>query len=324
MIKLYTDDEFNLAKSNEKLKLQCENCDKIMLKQKRSIKYGFIKYEGRQNELCQDCMNKKKIIILKAICGNCLIEFEYRRSSRKVSDIKLCSKKCRNEYLKKCNDEKRELINKKISDSLKRKTNKKRNTNGKIIYIKCCKWCNVEFCNLQGRTNYCCNECKNLFMNNIFKSDTHRLKMSNALKGRAGGLRDGGGYSKMIEYINLYGEKMKLNSSEIEIAKALDALKIKWNRNKIGFKYKNIKGENRKYYPDFYITEYDIFIEYKGFVTEEMRHKMKESVKLNKFDLLIIYSGNKRYREMGLNEVQIKNNNTLIIEHIKKIKNITN
>jgi hypothetical protein len=321
MIKLYTDDEFKLAKSGDKLKLECEKCHEIIIKEKRAINYGIKGYDGRQNDLCKNCFYVNKIVLLKDICHNCLSEFEYRKSSKKNSEIKLCSKKCNQEHLSKCNKLKREEINKKVSLKLKGKKSPLKGTKLKrtlqINYsFEKCKNCGIEFCNLIGRNKYCGKECLKQF----FGSDAHRNKMSNALKGKAGGLRDGGGYSKVYEYININKQKMKLNNSEIKIAKALDNLCLNWNRNINGFKYIDIYGKNRRYYPDFYIKDYDIYVEYKGFITEKMEHKMKDALSKNNFDLLIIYSNNKRYKHLGLNDEQIKNDNNIIIENIIKIK----
>lgn len=47
---------------------------------------------------------------------------------------------------------------------------------------------------------------------------------------------------------------------------------------------------------------------------------MKEAVKNNKLKLLIIYSYDKRYRELGLNIVDLTNNNNLLLENLKICK----
>lgn len=313
MIKLYTDEEFKLAKSNFKLKLECEKCHEVIIKEKRVINYGLKGYDGRQNDLCKKCFFTNKIIILKDICYNCKGEFEYKKSSGRKSDIKLCGLECRQEHLEKCNSNKREIINKKISIKLKGKL-------GNNYVYKNCKECNIEFCNLIGHSEYCCDICKDIWLSRFYKSDEHRNKMSLACKGKSGGLREGGGFTKMYEYINIHNESMMLNMSEIEISKSLDNLKLNWIRNKVGFEYIDIDGNNRKYYPDFYVKDFDIYVEYKGFVTERMEHKMKDALDKNNFDLLIIYSNNKRYRYLGLNDDQVKNDNNIIIEKIKEIK----
>lgn len=320
MIKLYTDDDFNIAKSNSILELECENCHIKMLKEKRVILYGLKGYNNRQNDLCKDCFYKKKTILLKDNCYLCKKSFEYKKSSKKKSNIKLCSIDCRNKYLKECVKNKRNEINEKISKKLKLNHEIKIIENGINLKIIKCKYCQIEFSSLNRKGKYCSDECKSLLRKKIFQSDEHRKKMSKCLKGKAGGIRDGGGYSKVYEYVNIHNEKMKLNKSEIEIAKVLDYLKLNWNRNKFGFPYKDMTGNSRNYYPDFYVKDYDVYVEYKGFVTDKMIHKMNDAVEKNNFYLLIIYSNNKRYKNIGLNDDQIKNDKNSIIDAILNLK----
>lgn len=111
---------------------------------------------------------------------------------------------------------------------------------------------------------------------------------------------------------------MMLNKEEIIVAEYLDKLKLKWNRNKKGFKYFDTDNKIKKYYPDFYIENYDFYIEYKGWVTEKMIHKMKNAVENNDFNLLIIYTKNKKFKHLGYNlENLIENPNSLL----EKLKN---
>lgn len=133
-----------------------------------------------------------------------------------------------------------------------------------------------------------------------------RKKISDTSK--MGGLRDGGGYSKMITYTNSFGYTMKLNKEEITLAKALDKTGMHWNRNNKGFYYEDLESVPRKYYPDFHVTEIDVYVEYKGWVTEAMTHKMEDAVRRNDFKLLIIYGSNKRYKDLGLNITTVTEN----------------
>ena len=83
------------------------------------------------------------------------------------------------------------------------------------------------------------------------------------------------------KFDNYTPENFRLNKSEIEVAKILDLLNIDWERNLKGFPYIDLNGKNRNYYPDFYVKEYDFYIEFKGFVTESMNHKMVDAVEKN-------------------------------------------
>lgn len=60
-------------------------------------------------------------------------------------------------------------------------------------------------------------------------------------------------------------KSIKLDSSwELIVAKYLDSLNIKWIRNKNSFNY---EWDNKihKYFPDFYLVDYDYYIEVKGY-----------------------------------------------------------
>lgn len=81
------------------------------------------------------------------------------------------------------------------------------------------------------------------------------------------------------------------SSWEIKLAKLLDEHNIKWDRNTVyKFPYIDMNGKNRNYYPDFYLTDYDLFVEVKGYWTTEIRHKIDDSVSRNNLNLLILES----------------------------------
>ncbi len=54
-----------------------------------------------------------------------------------------------------------------------------------------------------------------------------------------------------------------------------------------GFSYLTKEGKQRKYYPDFVIDDIK-YVEYKGWITEEMEWKMNNAVKTNSLNLTII------------------------------------
>lgn len=68
------------------------------------------------------------------------------------------------------------------------------------------------------------------------------------------------GRVKKIEYNGIVLD----GSWEIEVAKYLDSNNIKWERPDTGFEY-FWENSNHIYYPDFYLPEYNIYIEVKGF-----------------------------------------------------------
>ena len=102
------------------------------------------------------------------------------------------------------------------------------------------------------------------------------------------------GRVKNIEY---NGVKLK-GGWEIIVAKWLDENNVRWEHETKSFDYEwNVI---RKYYPDFYLPDFDLFIEVKGYQTERDLHKW-ESVKN-----LVVFK---------LDEIKkIKNNNLKIVD----------
>jgi D-lyxose ketol-isomerase len=126
-----------------------------------------------------------------------------------------------------------------------------------------------------------------------------------------GGIRiPPGGRCKVYEYNSTIAGKMFLNKDEIRVAKVIDNLGVKWIRNLKGFEYIDKNKKNRKYYPDFYIYDYDIFIEYKGFIYPEHFHKMKDAAKRNSIKLVVVFSDrtNKQSKKFNPSLSQIEKN----------------
>ena len=78
---------------------------------------------------------------------------------------------------------------------------------------------------------------------------------------------------------------------EVAMAERLDELGVKWMRNpSIKLKYLTRSRRLRNYIPDFYLPDYDLYIEVKGYWTGAARHKMKSVQALNPVKLLILDS----------------------------------
>lgn len=66
---------------------------------------------------------------------------------------------------------------------------------------------------------------------------------------------------------------------EVEFAKYLDKTNIKWERPTIGFDY--VWNNNiHTYFPDFYLNEYDVYVEVKGLVRDRDYYKWQSIPKL--------------------------------------------
>ena len=71
MIPLYTENEINQAKSNDKLKCKCYNCHNAFFIMKKSIKTN-IKYNGTRIKFCSHKCSREYITTKKiVVCCNC-------------------------------------------------------------------------------------------------------------------------------------------------------------------------------------------------------------------------------------------------------------
>lgn len=219
-------------------------------------------------------------------CENCNGEHDGNYGSGRF-----CSSKCARGFSTKA---KRNEINRKVSIKLK-----------KEAYCKKCSSCHKSFYTKRKKQKYCSHRCSGA------QGGKNIVNKENL-----GGYRKNGGKSKQYEYFNKKGHLMKLNQHEIKVAKALDSLNINWVRNHKGFTYIDLVGKKRKFHPDFYTEDFNLYIEYKGWVNKELNHKMDDAVKRNDLKLLIIYSNDKRYKDLGLSLNEIIKNPNLILENI--------
>ncbi len=63
------------------------------------------------------------------------------------------------------------------------------------------------------------------------------------------------------------------------MAARLDDLCIRWKRDPcMKLEYKTRGGRKRNYIPDFFLPDYDLYIEVKGYWTDAARHKMRDII----------------------------------------------
>jgi len=85
---------------------------------------------------------------------------------------------------------------------------------------------------------------------------------------------------KYYDIKNSKGELFKVRGTwELNVAKELNRLNVEWD-NKTYLKYKT--DITRHYHPDFHLKSSNIFIEVKGFYTEEDKKKMHAVLESNK------------------------------------------
>lgn len=78
------------------------------------------------------------------------------------------------------------------------------------------------------------------------------------------------------------------SSWEVEIAKRMDEIGIRWERNKkINFTWTDEAGETHRYYPDFYLPDFDTYLDPKNkFLLVQDDYKLKSVVKEHRINLI--------------------------------------
>ena len=80
-------------------------------------------------------------------------------------------------------------------------------------------------------------------------------------------LKNSGGFKEnsTIKHMEIYKGYQMDSGSEKKFAYLLDTNNIRWSKNKVKFYlYFDKDGKQRKYYPDFYLEDYDYWVEIKG------------------------------------------------------------
>lgn len=98
MIPLYTDDEFNQAKSTDELKCECYNCHGEFFIMKKLIKTN-IKHNNTRIKFCSPkCLHDHITTKKKVVCANCGKIFEKLPNQIKKSKNNFCSRSCNVSY----------------------------------------------------------------------------------------------------------------------------------------------------------------------------------------------------------------------------------
>lgn len=218
--------------------------------------------EARINKIAISLtIDRIKIIKNCLKCGTEFSQFKTEREIESNKDIAVfCSKSCANSHTvsdKMKNDISKSLSGREYPERQKRE-------------IRQCVICGINFKCVPSSTKRTCSN-----------KDCSSKWISIQVTGKTGGWRP----KKSFVYNGI-----KLDSSwEVELAKRLDFLDIKWESSgKRYFSYQDMHGKIRKYYPDFYLIDYDLYLECKGAWTQEVIHKMKDIQMRNVFNLIIL------------------------------------
>ena len=85
-------------------------------------------------------------------------------------------------------------------------------------------------------------------------------------------------WSKRSDFTKSDGSIVSMDSSwEVACAIKLDDLKIEWIRDPaMKLEYRNSRLRLKNYIPDFYLPDYDIYLEVKGYWTDAAKWKMRD------------------------------------------------
>jgi hypothetical protein len=99
MIPLYSEKEFNLAKSWDMLPCKCVTCEKIFYREKRIIKRALNGYDRNNGNFCgSSCHMKSLGGRERVVCSNCGKEFSKKLSQIKENRNNFCSSSCSSTY----------------------------------------------------------------------------------------------------------------------------------------------------------------------------------------------------------------------------------
>ncbi len=98
----------------------------------------------------------------------------------------------------------------------------------------------------------------------VYRTKSFRKKMA-----KNGGYKENSGRCAHLTYLKKDGKEIKIQGTwELKLAKFLDSIGIKWEKNRLGYKYL-FEGKEKTYFPDFVLPDIDVYIEVKGYQTSK-------------------------------------------------------
>jgi|688.fasta_scaffold01889_79 hypothetical protein len=138
------------------------------------------------------------------------------------------------------------------------------------------------FENSLGVKKYYENNEPNGYCSKKYHKDNTEQHRVNSAKG--GGYRENAGRSQKTKVIDSFGKLTTLQSSyELRCSEILNNLNIKWLRPKA------LKYDNRNYFADFYLPEYDIWLDPKNsYKAKQDEEKIAKVIEQNNVKLFIL------------------------------------
>ena len=111
-----------------------------------------------------------------------------------------------------------------------------------------------------------------------------KISISMKRSGISGGYRENAGRSKKIKVVDSFGVETTLQSTyELECSKILNNMGVKWSRPKA------MKYGNRNYFADFYLPEYDVYLDPKNNYKAKLdAEKIASVIKENNVKLFVL------------------------------------
>lgn len=281
----YCGKEYDSAKS---MAAHCSHCKYV-----KSVGYDVLNTNHKKRQ-----SKKQKYIVNCEYCGKEYEVYitEYAYSIHKYK--KCCCKECTNKYIKeKLSSSERSY---KHSDETKKKISEARikaHLRGDYHYKK---WTEEDKQIASVRSKQINKE---YWTDEKRKEHSEKMKKIVADKAASYSVNNISGRVKFIKYKDTFVH----GKWELQVAKWLDKLNIKWTNKIEGIKYLYNDHEHL-YFPDFYIEDLKMYIEVKGYETE--RDKIKwDACKNQKLNLLVL----KRDEIL-----QITENENIPIEYFEK------
>ena len=136
-------------------------------------------------------------------------------------------------------------------------------------------------------------------------SQTHRISKKAAEQRQRVDLARKGAEGKMRKWKKYIYNGFGFRSTyEVRFAYVLDLIQIDWEYEPRWFDYKDLNGVDRRYKPDFYLTDLDIYVEVTGCFLEDKKVKLIDTCQRNKIFILVVNGDT--LNDMGLSNDQIE------------------
>jgi hypothetical protein len=189
----------------------------------------------------------------------------------KEKEIRFCSIKCSN-YGRKKSDETKAKISEKMKEYFSIKY-----PDRPVILDRTCIRCKIDINHKRNKkAKFCSRSCLSKYFNNLPERKQRQSESrTNYLQNN--------GHVDWFETFNIKNELIKVQGTwENEFAVSLNRLGILYERKQIKFTKTN------NYTPDFYLPEYDFYVEIKGFLYEKDKYKMLVAINNTNSDIRII------------------------------------